>query len=87
MRAELPSVELWERDQVLVSAWLTGPQSARTRRAYTGDVAAWYRRPTAGRTHVDLWADTDADTAPGAAYCGRGAAATAQVHRDGRRLR
>jgi hypothetical protein len=42
VRAELPAVgELGEREQVLVSAWLTGLRSARTRRAYAGDVAAW----------------------------------------------
>ena len=42
VRAELPAVSgLGERDQVLVSAWLTGLRSARTRRAYAGDVAAW----------------------------------------------
>ena len=33
--------ELGEREQVLVSAWLTGLRSARTRRAYAGDVVAW----------------------------------------------
>ena len=39
-RAELPVIaELGEREQVLVSAWLTGLRSARTRRAYAGDVA------------------------------------------------
>ena len=56
--------ELGEREQVLVSAWLTGLRSARTRRAYAGDVAAWLGwlagRDTealaAGRVHVDLWA-------------------------------
>ena len=37
VRAELPVVgELGEREQVLVSAWLTGLRSARTRRAYAG---------------------------------------------------
>jgi hypothetical protein len=42
VRAELPAVgELGEREQFLVSAWLTGLRSARTRRAYAGDVAAW----------------------------------------------
>jgi hypothetical protein len=42
VRAELPVVgELGEGEQVLVSAWLTGLRSARTRRAYAGDVAAW----------------------------------------------
>src|SRR6185437_5545153 len=42
MWAELPVIsELGERDQVLVSAWLTGLRSARTRRAYAGDLTAW----------------------------------------------
>ncbi len=67
VRAELPVIgELGERDQVLVAAWLTGLRSARTRRAYAGDVAAWLgwlaARDTdvlaAGRVHVDLWAAT-----------------------------
>src|SRR5260370_24505363 len=45
VRAELPVVgERGEREQFLVSAWLTGLRSARTRRAYAGDVAAWLRR-------------------------------------------
>jgi hypothetical protein len=33
--------EMGERKQLLVSAWLTGLRSARTRRAYAGDVVAW----------------------------------------------
>ena len=42
VRAELPVVGgLGEREQVLMAAWLTGLRSARTRRAYAGDVAAW----------------------------------------------
>jgi hypothetical protein len=51
VRAELPVVgELGEREQVLVSAWLTGLRSARTRRAYAGDVVAWLGVPRhAGR--------------------------------------
>ena len=70
VRAEFPAVgELGEREQVLVSAWLTGLRSARTRRAYAGDVAArlgWLtERETgalaAGRVHVDLWAATQLD--------------------------
>ena len=52
-----------------MSAWLTGLRSARTRRAYAGDVAAWLgwlaRRDTgvlaAGRVHMDLWAATQLD--------------------------
>jgi site-specific recombinase XerD len=69
-RAELPAVgDLGEREQVLVSAWLTGLRSARTRRAYAADVVAWLawlaERGTgalaAGRVHVDLWAATQLD--------------------------
>ncbi len=70
MRAELPAVGgLGEREQVLVSAWLTGLRAARTRRAYAGDVMAWLGWLTgretdalaAGRVHVDLWAATQLD--------------------------
>src|SRR5215469_13928578 len=40
VRAELPVIgRAGEREQVLVSAWLTGLRSARTRRACAGDVA------------------------------------------------
>ena len=57
---------LREREQVLVAAWLTGLRSARTRRAYAADVAAWLGwlagRDTgelaAGRVYVDRWAAT-----------------------------
>ena len=42
VRAELPVTgELGEREQVLVSALLTGMRSARACRAYAGDIAAW----------------------------------------------
>ena len=42
VRAELPVIgELGEREQLVVAAWLTGLRSARTPRAYAGDVAAW----------------------------------------------
>ena len=70
IRAELPVIgTLAERDQVLVAAWLTGLRSARTRRAYAGDMAAWLgwlaERDTevlaAGRVHVDLWAAVQLD--------------------------
>ena len=58
---ELPAVGgLGEREQeqVLVSAWLTGLRSARTLRAYAGDVVAWLAGretyvPAARRLHVD----------------------------------
>lgn len=65
IRTELPVIStLGEREQILVAAWLTGLRSARTRRAYVGDVTAWLGwlvdRETdvlaAGRVHVDLWA-------------------------------
>jgi integrase/recombinase XerD len=74
VRAELPAVgSLGEREQLLVAAWLTGLRSARTRRAYAGDVAAWLgwlaERDTdvlvAGRVHVDLWAATQLDARAG----------------------
>jgi integrase/recombinase XerD len=64
---ELPAVaRLDGREQLLAAAWLTGLRSARTRRAYAGDLAAWCvwlgERGTdvltAGRVHVDLWAAT-----------------------------
>ena len=50
-------------------AWLTGLRSARTRRAYAGDVVAWLAWLAAretdalavGRVHVDLWAATQLD--------------------------
>jgi hypothetical protein len=63
VRAELSAVgELGEREQVMVSAWLTGLRSARTGRACAGDVAAWLGwlpargtgALTAGRVHV-IW--------------------------------
>ena len=69
VRAELPVIGgLGEREQVLVSALLTGLRSARTRRAYAGDVAAWPGWPTgrpAGRVHVDLWPPSSSMTADG----------------------
>jgi hypothetical protein len=57
LRAELPAVGgLGEREQFMVSAWLTGLRSPRTRRAYAGDVVAWLAergtrpgRPTSSR--------------------------------------
>ncbi len=42
VRAELPVIgQLGELEHVLMAAWLTGLRSARTRRAYAGDVVAW----------------------------------------------
>ena len=60
---------LGEREQLLVSAWLTGLRLARTRRTHAADVVAWLGwlagRETgalaAGRLYVDLWAATQVD--------------------------
>ena len=90
VRAELPVVgELGEREQVLVSAWLTGLRSARTRRAYAGDVAAWLGwladRDTdvlaAGRVHVDLWAATWLDAGAAASSVRRRLSALSSFYR------
>ena len=90
VRAELPAVGgLGEREQVLVSAWLTGLRSARTRRAYAGDVAAWLGwlagRDTealaAGRVHVDLWAATQLDAGAAASSVRRRLSALSSFYR------
>ena len=56
-----------EREQVLVSMWLAGLRSERTRRAYAGDVAALPADQdtdvlAAGRAQVDLWAAPSSTT-------------------------
>jgi len=90
VRAELPAIsELGEREQVLVSAWLTGLRSARTRRAYAGDVVAWLgwlaARDTdvlaAGRVHVDLWAATWLDVCAAASSVRRRLSALSSFYR------
>ena len=90
MRAELPVVgELGEREQFLVSAWLTGLRSARTRRAYAADVVAWLgwlaERETgalaAGRVHVDLWAATQLDAGAAASSVRRRLSALSSFYR------
>ena len=62
-RAELPVLAgLGEREELL-AAWLASLRSARTRRAYAGDVRGWLgwlaERGVdvlgAGRVHVDVW--------------------------------
>jgi integrase/recombinase XerD len=74
-RAELPAlVELPERERLLVATWLVSLRSARTRRAYFGDLAAWlawlgerHLDPlSVGRVQVDMWvrAHTDAGAKP-----------------------
>ena len=64
VRAELPAVAtMGAREQLLDAAWLASLRSARTRRAYAGDLAGWLswlgERGTnvlaAGRVHADLW--------------------------------
>ena len=90
VRAELPVVGgLGEREQVLVAAWLTGLRSARTRRAYAADVAAWLGwlagRDTsalaAGRVHVDLWAATQLDDGAAASSVRRRLSALSSFYR------
>jgi site-specific recombinase XerD len=64
VRAELPAVAgLDPREELLAAAWLTSLRSARTRRAYAGDLRGWLAWLdergidvlAAGRVHVDLW--------------------------------
>jgi integrase/recombinase XerD len=90
VRAELPVIgELGQREQLLVSAWLTGPRAARTRRAYAGDVAAWLgwlaERDTgalaAGRVRVDLWAATQLDGGAAASSVRRRLSALSSFYR------
>ena len=90
VRAELPLIGgLEEREQVLVAAWLTGLRSARTRRAYAGDVVAWLgwlaERDTgvlaAGRLHVDLWAATSLDAGAAASSVRRRMSALSSFYR------
>jgi site-specific recombinase XerD len=64
VRTELPAVAgLGPREELLAAAWLTSLRSARTRRAYAGDLRGWLAWLgergvdvlAAGRVHVDLW--------------------------------
>jgi site-specific recombinase XerD len=90
VRAELPIIGGLEgREQVLVAAWLTGLRSARTRRAYAGDMVAWLgwlaARDTevlaAGRVHVDLWAATWLDAGAAASSVRRRLSALSSFYR------
>jgi site-specific recombinase XerD len=90
VRAELPVIgELGEREQLLVAAWLTGLRSARTRRAYAGDVAAWLgwladreaEVLAAGRVHVDLWAASQLDDGAAASSVRRRLSALSSFYR------
>lgn len=74
-RTELPALaELSEREQLLVAVWLVSLRSARTRRAYFGDLAAWlawlgergWDPLGVDRVQVDMWVrtHTDADAKP-----------------------
>jgi integrase/recombinase XerD len=90
VRAELPmGGGLGEREQVLVSVWLTGLRSARTRRAYAADVVAWLgwlaTRDTdvltAGRVHADLWAATQLDDGAAASSVRRRLSALSSFYR------
>lgn len=90
IRAELPVIgEMREREQILVAAWLTGLRSARTRRAYAGDLVAWVswlggrdaEVLAAGRVHVDLWAATWLDTGAAASSVRRRLSALSSFYR------
>jgi integrase/recombinase XerD len=90
VRAELPVIgQLGEREQVLMAAWLTGLRSARTRRAYAGDLMTWLgwlaERDTdvlaAGRVHVDLWAATWLDAGAAASSVRRRLSALSSFYR------
>jgi len=72
VRAELPAMAgLPAREELLAAAWLMSLRSARTRRAYAGDLRSWLawlagRQTdvlTAGRVHVDLWVRGQQDAA------------------------
>jgi integrase/recombinase XerD len=89
-RAELPVVgELGEREQVIAAVALTGLRSARPRRAYVGDVAAWLgwlvgpdtEALAAGRVHVDLWATTQLDDGAAASSVRRHLSALSSFYR------
>jgi integrase/recombinase XerD len=63
-RAELPHLaNFGQREELLAAAWLMSLRSARTRRAYAGDLRAWLAWLAergvdvlaAGRVHADLW--------------------------------
>jgi site-specific recombinase XerD len=67
---ELPALAgLAQRERLIASAWLSSLRSARTRRAYAGDLLAWlgWLGPrgvevlAAQRVHVDLWVTGQAD--------------------------
>jgi integrase/recombinase XerD len=72
-----------------VSAWLTGLRSARTRRVYAGDVAAWLgwlaaREAdvlAAGRVHVDLWVAIQLDAGAAASSVRRRLSALSSFYR------
>jgi hypothetical protein len=65
VHAELPAMAglLRAREELVAAAWLMSLRSARTRRAYAGDLRAWLtwlaERDVdvleAGRVHVDMW--------------------------------
>lgn len=70
-RAELPALaELPERERLLVAVWLVSLRSARTRRAYFGDLAAWlawlcerHLDPLIiGQAQVNMWVRTHCAT-------------------------
>jgi hypothetical protein len=100
VRAELPQMAgLGQREELPAAAWLMSLRSARTRRAYAGDLRAWLGwlagRGTgvlaAGRVHVDLWVAGQQDRGAAAAsvrrrlWPGRASGRTDPAHRGSRR--
>ncbi|MHA6631825.1 tyrosine-type recombinase/integrase [Pseudonocardia sichuanensis] len=78
-----------DRDRLLAAAWLATYRSARTRRAYAGDLAAWLDwlheigvdAVDARRVHVDLWVRQLLDAGAAAASTARRLSALSSFYR------
>ena len=90
VRLELPAMAaLRPREELLAAAWLTSLRSARTRRAYAGDLRAWLAWLTdrgtdvlaATRVHVDMWAAGQQDQGAGPASVRRRLSALSSFYR------
>ena len=77
------------REELLAAGWLMSLRSARTRRAYAGDLQAWLAWLagrgidvlTAGRVHVDLWVAGQQDQCAEAASVRRRLSALSSFYR------
>ncbi|MGH3219393.1 MAG: tyrosine-type recombinase/integrase, partial [Streptosporangiaceae bacterium] len=90
VRLELPAMAaLGQREGLLAAAWLTSLRSARTRRAYAGDLRAWLGWLAdrgidvlaATRVHVDMWAAGQQDQGAGPASVRRRLSALSSFYR------